>query len=76
MQPSVRVSVKLSAEGTLRTQVKIMAASEYFTNIGPSCMGMVNHHRKFIPNLSIILQLSKLLFENYQNYNIQIIMLF
>ena len=39
MQPSVRVSVKLSAEGTFGTQVKIKAASEYPTNIGPSWQG-------------------------------------
>jgi hypothetical protein len=39
MQPSVRVSVKLSAEGTFGTQVKIKAASEYSTNIGPSWQG-------------------------------------
>ena len=70
MQPSVTyMGMKLSAEGVSPTEEKAKALKDAPTPENSTqlraILGMVNYHRKFIPNLSVILlPLNQLLQKN------------
>ena len=71
MQPSViYMCIKLSVEGISPTEEKVNAIKDALTPENntqlPAFLGMLNYHRKFIPNLSTILHpLNQLLQKNH-----------